>query len=226
MIVDVVIPALNEEKSIALVLGDIPKNLVRTIVVVDNGSTDQTANEARQNGAVVLNEPERGYGAACLKGIAYCAAQDTPPDVIAFMDADYSDHPQELSQLLEAIDNGAELVIGSRALGDSEKGSLTFPQRFGNALATRLLRLFYGIHFTDLGPFRAIRFDQLQALNMVDRNYGWTVEMQLKAARAKLICTEVPVSYRKRVGTSKISGTLKGSVMAGYKILYTIFKYL
>lgn len=226
MIVDVVIPALNEEKSIALVLGDIPKNLVRTIVVVDNGSTDHTAKVAAQNGAEVLSQPERGYGAACIKGIAHCAARDTPPDVIAFMDGDHSDHPQELAQLLEAINKGADLVIGSRALGESEKGSLTFPQRFGNALATRLLRLFYGVRFTDLGPFRVIRFESLQALNMVDRNYGWTVEMQLKAARAHLVCAEVPVSYRKRVGVSKVSGTVKGSVMAGYKILYTIFKYL
>lgn len=227
MIVDIVIPALNEEKSLPNVLADIPKDKVRHVVVVDNGSTDRTGEVAEQGGAVVLREPEKGYGAACLKGIAFCTEQQPPPDVIAFLDADYSDHPKELPEVLAPIERGeADLVIGSRALGESERGSMTFPQLFGNALATTLLRWLYGVRFTDLGPFRAIRTESLQKLGMADRNYGWTVEMQLKAAKQKLRCTEVPVSYRRRIGTSKVSGTVKGSVMAGYKILFTIFRYL
>ena len=227
MITDVVIPALNEEKSIGHVLADIPQDLVRHIVVVDNGCTDRTAEVAEAGGAVVLRENEKGYGAACLKGIAWCASQDIPPEVICFLDADYSDHPEEMAKVIEPVHSEkADLVIGSRALGERERGSMTVPQIFGNWLATRLLKLFYGVHFTDLGPFRAIRFEALQQIDMKDRNFGWTVEMQLKAAKHGLRCAEVPVSYRGRIGISKVSGTVKGTVMAGYKILFTIFKYL
>lgn len=227
MITDVVIPALNEEKSIGHVLADIPRDLVRHIVVVDNGCSDRTGEVAEARGAVVLREDEKGYGAACLKGIAWCASQETLPDVICFLDADYSDHPEEMDKVLEPIRSGrADLVIGSRALGERERGSMTVPQVFGNWLATRLLKLFYGVRFTDLGPFRAIRFEALQQIEMKDRNFGWTVEMQLKAAKHGLRCAEVPVSYRERIGISKVSGTVKGTLMAGYKILYTIFKYL
>lgn len=227
MIVDVVIPALNEEKSIGHVLADIPRELVRHIVVVDNGSSDCTAGVAEAAGAIVLREPEKGYGAACLKGIAWSLGQTTPPDVVSFLDADYSDHPQQLPEVLAPIERDkADLVIGSRALGERESGSMTAPQVFGNWLATRLLRLFYGVQFTDLGPFRAIRRTSLEQIGMVDRNFGWTVEMQLKAAKHKLRCVEVPVNYRRRIGKSKVSGTVKGTVMAGYKILLTIFKYL
>lgn len=227
MIVDVVIPALNEEKSIGHVLADIPREAVRHVIVVDNGSSDRTEEVAVSAGAKVLREPEKGYGAACLKGIAWSLSQSTPPDVVAFLDADYSDHPQQLPEVLAPIERDkADLVIGSRALGERESGSMTAPQVFGNWLATWLLRLFYGVQFTDLGPFRAIRRTSLEQIGMVDRNFGWTVEMQLKAAKHKLRCVEVPVNYRRRIGKSKVSGTVKGTVMAGYKILFTIFKYL
>ncbi len=226
MITDVVIPALNEEKSIGHVLAGIPRDLVRHIVVVDNGCTDRTGEVAETGGAVVLREDEKGYGAACLKGIAWCALQKPLPDVLCFLDADYSDHPEEMAKVLNPIrSDQADLVIGSRALGERERGSMTVPQVFGNWLATRLLKLFYGVQFTDLGPFRAIRFEALQQIGMQDRNFGWTVEMQLKAAKQGLRCAEVPVSYRRRIGVSKVSGTVKGTVMAGYKILFTLFKY-
>jgi glycosyltransferase involved in cell wall biosynthesis len=178
-------------------------------------------------GATVLQEPRQGYGYACLKGIEYLAGKPVPPDIVLFIDADFSDYPEEAVLILDPIIySGADLVIGSRALGNKEKGSMTIPQVFGTWLATCLLQIIYKTHFTDLGPFRAIRFDKLLALDMKDSTYGWTVEMQLKAAKQKLVCTEVPVKYRRRVGVSKISGTVKGTVMAGYKILYTIFKYM
>lgn len=221
----VIIPAFNEENGIGQVLSEIPKDLVEEVVVVNNASTDDTEKIARDAGATVLREEIPGYGRACLKGIEY--VRQNPPDVVVFLDADHSDYPEEMTSVVEPIlDQNADLVIGSRALGNREKGSMTPQQVFGNWLATGLLKLFYNVRFTDLGPFRAIRFDKLMAIDMQDKTYGWTVEMQLKAAKMNMNCVEVPVRYRKRIGFSKISGTIKGTVMAGYKILYTIFKYL
>ena len=225
--ITVIIPAYNEQNSIAKVIRDIPKSWVQEIVVVNNNSNDNTVKNAREAGATVLQEPRQGYGFACLCGIDYVRRQAEPPDIIVFMDADYSDHPEELPQVAAPIlEDRADLVIGSRALGERERGSMTPQQLFGNWLATRLLRWLYGATFTDLGPFRAIRYDALLQLNMQDQTYGWTVEMQLKAAQQGLRCTEVPVSYRQRIGISKVSGTVKGTLMAGYKIIWTIIKYL
>ena len=221
----VIIPALNEENAITKVIKDIPGEIVNEIIVVDNGSTDNTKEVAKAAGATVLNEGLRGYGAACLKGIDYVKESAPDTEVIVFLDADYSDHPEELPEVIKPIiEDNIDLVIGSRALGESEKGSLTSVQAFGNWLSAKLLGLIYNAEFTDLGPFRAIKFDKLLALNMQDTNYGWTVEMQVKAAKQKLSFTEVPVKYRNRIGKSKVSGTVKGSILAGYKILYTIFK--
>ena len=223
----VIIPAFNEEKSIGKVIAEIPADIIREIVVVDNASTDQTAVAARSANATVLHEAIPGYGRACLLGIRYCTSKNPAPEIIVFLDGDYSDYPEEIPLLIKPIlENNADLVIGSRALGEKEKGSMTPQQIFGNWLATALLKLFYNVKFTDLGPFRAIRFSSLIALGMQDKTFGWTVEMQLKAAKQGLRCLEVPVRYRKRIGISKISGTLKGTVMAGYKILLTIFRYL
>lgn len=221
----VIIPALNEEATLPSVLADIPRELVEEVVVVDNGSVDRTADVARMNGATVLHESRRGYGAACLAGIAHLQA--AAPDIVVFLDGDYSDHPDELSLLVQPIVEGqADLVIGSRTKGVADPGALLPQARFGNALATVLIRWLYGVSYSDLGPFRAIRFSTLQALQMVDQNYGWTVEMQIKAARAKVRIVEAPVSYRKRAGgASKVTGTLKGTVLAGYKILWTVFRY-
>lgn len=225
-VTDVVIPALNEERSIGRVLEKIPAGLVRCVVVADNGSTDSTARVAAAAGAAVVTEPRRGYGSACLAGIRYSASLDPPPDIVAFLDADYSDHPDELGRVLEPITAGrADLVIGSRVLGKREPGSLLPQARFGNFLAAVLIRLLYRVRITDLGPFRAIRADALETLSMADPDFGWTVEMQVKAARAGLRVEEVPVSYRRRIGESKITGTLTGSVRAGWKILATIFRY-
>lgn len=228
-LVDVIIPAHNEESSIPLVLEAIPKDLVREVIVCSNASTDQTTQKARKAGATVLEEPRKGYGNACRKAIEYILQkpQDERPDIVVFLDGDYSDHPEEMPRLLQPIlTENADLVIGSRALGRLERGSMMPQQIFGNWLATNLIRFFYNYQFTDLGPFRAIRFPQLLALEMEDPDYGWTVEMQVKAAKMRLRCTEVPVSYRRRVGTSKVSGTVSGSLMAGHKILWTIFKLL
>lgn len=224
MEVIVIIPALNEERSIGKVINEIP-DFVKQIIVVDNGSSDQTSQVALTNGATTLSEPVGGYGKACLAGLDYLATK-SPPDVVVFLDGDYADYPDQMDELLEPIKNGFDMVIGSRVLGKREKGSMTAPQVFGNWLATRLIKIFYGVKFTDLGPFRAIRYEALMGLQMADQNYGWTVEMQLKAAKNGLKCTEVPVNYRNRIGYSKVSGTVKGTVMAGYKILWTIFKYL
>jgi len=225
--VSVIIPALNEQNAIGYVLDEIPKENVREVIVVDNGSVDNTSEVAKTKGATVLRESKRGYGSACLKALTYISEGSHQPDIVVFLDADHSDYPEELPSLIQPIlDDHADLVIGSRALGEKESGSMTFPQVFGNWLATRLIKLFYGVAFTDLGPFRAVRYTSLLKLQMKDKNYGWTVEMQLKSARLKLRNTEVPVNYRRRIGVSKVSGTVKGTIMAGYKILYTIFRYL
>jgi len=222
----VVIPAFNEENSVGKVVQDIPKDWVREIVVVNNNSNDLTRDRATAAGAIVLDEPRQGYGFACLKGIDYLSNLNEQPDILVFLDADYSDHPEELPKVIQPIlEEDCDLVIGSRALGKRQRGSMTIPQVFGNWLATTLVRWLYKVRFSDLGPFRAIKFDKLLALNMVDQTYGWTIEMQVKAAKANYKCTEVAVTYRKRIGKSKVSGTIKGTVMAGYKIITTIFKY-
>ncbi len=206
---------------------EIPSDLVDEIIVVNNASTDATERIALELGATVLREPVPGYGRACLKGIDYLKRSTARPDIVVFLDADHSDYPEQMRMLVKPIvDGDADLVIGSRALGRREKGSMTVQQLFGNWLATRLLTMLYNARFTDLGPFRAIKFSSLLELDMRDKTYGWTVEMQLKAARKKFRCVEVPVGYRKRIGFSKISGTLKGTLMAGYKIIATIFRYL
>jgi glycosyltransferase involved in cell wall biosynthesis len=221
----IIIPAYNEENSIAKVLQEIPKNLAKEIIVVNNASTDNTAQIAENHGAVVLSQPKKGYGNACLKGLEYLKTKNHV-GIVVFMDGDYSDYPAQMTDLVKPIlENTADLVIGSRALGKRQTGSMTAAQIFGNWLATNLLKIIYGIKFTDLGPFRAINYESLLILEMQDTTYGWTVEMQLKAAKHKLRCKEVAVDYRKRIGVSKISGTVKGVIMAGYKILYTIFKY-
>ncbi len=227
MNVRVIIPAFNEQDALGKVLDEIPVDLVREIIVVDNASTDNTAQIAINLGVTLLKESRKGYGNACLKAIDYIASLDEPTDIVVFLDADYSDYPREMNQLLKPIvKDNYDLVIGSRALGDKERGSMTIYQVFGNWLATKLIGIFYHIKFTDLGPFRAIKFDKLILLSMQDKNYGWTVEMQIKAAKHKLRCVEVPADYRKRIGFSKVSGTLKGTILAGYKIIWTIFKYL
>ncbi|MCE2399587.1 glycosyltransferase family 2 protein [Candidatus Poribacteria bacterium] len=220
MKVSVIIPVLNEEGAIANVINDIPKSLVQEIIVVDNGCTDRTVEIARQHGAKVVTEPRRGYGSACLAGIAAVQVAD----IIVFLDGDYSDDPTEMPSLVQPIQEGlAEFVVGTRV--PSEKGALLPQAQFGNKLATFLMRIFFGVQYTDLGPFRAIRYEQLQALGMQDKNFGWTIEMQLKAAKMGMNVREVPVSYRKRIGTSKISGTFIGSIRAGAKILTTLFRY-
>lgn len=225
-VIKIIIPAFNEENGIGEVIREIPKDLISEIVVVNNASTDNTERIAKEAGATVLREPIPGYGRACLKGIGYVSQSVPLPDIVVFLDADHSDYPEEMDKLINPIIHGeADLVIGSRALGQKERGSMTPQQIFGNWLATRLLKFLYGAKFTDLGPFRAIRFTTLQELSMQDKTYGWTVEMQLKAAKKGVRCVEVPVRYRKRIGFSKISGTVKGTIMAGYKILATIFKY-
>ena len=220
-----IIPAFNEEKSIGRVLSEVPE-IVGEIVVVDNNSTDRTAAVARENGATVLHEPQKGYGYACLKGINYLGETSKTPHIVVFMDGDYSDYPEELPKVVAPIlENGMDLVIGARRKELREEGSMTPQQVFGNWLATTLMRLLYGARFTDLGPFRTITYEALMGMGMQDKTYGWTVEMQLKALRQKLAYTEVPVRYKKRIGVSKVSGTVKGSIFAGVKILGWIFKY-
>jgi len=228
--IDVLIPAWNEEKALPLVLADLPKEWVRQVIVCDNGSTDDTAAVAEAGGAIVVSQPERGYGNACLAGMRYLEnlPQSEQPDLVVFLDGDYSDFPEELPNVVAPILNeGQDMVIGSRRLGGMEPGAMTTPQRFGNWLAPAMIRLFYGYTFSDLGPFRAIRWDKLKALGMRDKNFGWTVEMQVRAAKMKLNCAEVPVRYRKRAaGHSKVSGTIKGAVSAGWKIIATIFRLM
>lgn len=226
--IKVIIPAFNEQNAVGLVIDEIPKELVSEVIVVDNGSTDNTCEIARLKGAVVLREDNRGYGRACLKGMQYIAEQQNDlPDIVIFLDGDHSDYPEEMTKLIEPIDQyNVDLVIGSRAIGQKEKGSMTLQQIFGNWLATTLIRWFYKVSFTDLGPFRAVKYESLVKMNMQDKTYGWTVEMQLKAAKLKMKTAEVPMNYRKRIGVSKVSGTVKGTILAGYKIIYTIFKYL
>jgi len=224
----VIIPVFNESGSIGYVLKEIPAILVDEVIVVNNGSTDNTAEIVRDAGATVLSEPQKGYGSACLKGIDYIVQlpEDEQPDVVVFIDGDYSDYPEQMELLLKPIrDNNIDMVIGSRSKGEREKGSMMMQQVFGNWLATSLMKLFFNAQFTDLGPFRAIKWSSLQELNMVDQNYGWTVEMQIKAVKKGLTYIEVPVDYRKRIGKSKITGTVKGTIMAGYKIIGTIIKY-
>ena len=230
MRVSVIIPVFNERDSLPLVVGDIPRGLVAEIVVVDNGSTDGTDLVARNLGGTVaplpvrlVREARRGYGSACLAGIA--ALEASPPDVVVFLDGDYSDHPEEMPELLAAIGRGADLVIGSRTLGRREPGALLPQARFGNLLACFLIRVLYRYRYTDMGPFRAVRWDALRRLRMRDRDFGWTCEMQVKALREGLRITEVPVSYRRRVGVSKITGTVSGTLRAGWKIIGTILKY-
>lgn len=223
MKVSVIIPVFNERGSLPLVVADIPRERVSEIVVVDNGSTDGTALVARDLPVRLIREERRGYGSACLAGIAALGA--SPPDVVVFLDGDYSDHPEEMPRLLEAIERGADLVIGSRTRGQREPGALLAQARFGNLLACFLIRLLYGHRYTDLGPFRAIRLGAYRRLGMRDRDFGWTCEMQVKALRKGLSVAEVPVSYRRRVGVSKITGTFSGTLRAGYKILWTIARY-
>ncbi|MBP6825863.1 MAG: glycosyltransferase family 2 protein [Saprospiraceae bacterium] len=228
--IDVLIPAWNEEKALPFVLKAIPKVWVRQVIVCDNGSTDRTAEVAKMNGAVVISQPERGYGNACLAGMRYLQSlpASKQPEIVVFLDGDFSDYPDELPAVVAPIlTDDKDMVIGSRRLGGMEPGAMTPTQRFGNWLAPLLIRWFYGYRFSDLGPFRAIRWEKLLQLDMRDRNFGWTVEMQIKAARQKLDCAEVPVRYRKRAaGHSKVSGTVKGTILASWKIMTTIFKYL
>lgn len=224
-IIDVLIPAFNEENAVGKVVADIPDS-VRHIVVVNNNSNDATRAVAEAAGAIVVDEPIKGYGRACLTGMAYIAQLPKQPDILVFLDADYSDYPEQLTEMIQPILNdNVDLVIGSRANGTRERGSMTLPQVFGNWLATSLMNRRFKTSYTDLGPFRAIRWSTLMALNMIDLNYGWTIEMQIKAAKLGFKITEIPVNYRKRIGVSKVSGTVKGVFGAGYKILWTIWKY-
>lgn len=226
-IIDIIIPAYNEELSIGFVLKDIPKAHIREVIVCNNNSSDNTAKVAIEGGATVVHEPTPGYGNACLKGMEHISKKEVKPDIIVFLDGDYSDHPEELPKVVAPIINdNVDLVIGSRALGNLEKGAMMPQQVFGNWLATTLIKLIYNVTFSDLGPFRAIKYDALLKIDMQDKTFGWTVEMQVKAAKLKLKCLEVPVTYRKRIGVSKVSGTLRGTILAGHKILWTIFKLI
>lgn len=223
--IKVIIPAYNEQDSIAHVIKDIP-SIVDEVIVVSNNSTDLTEANAKKAGATVLQESNKGYGYACLKGMDYIAKQDSKPDIVVFLDGDYSDFPEELTKIVAPIiDQNMDFVIGARVKNLREEGSMMPQQVFGNWLATTLMSLFFGAKFSDLGPFRAIKYDKLLALNMEDKTYGWTVEMQLKVLKQKLSYIEVPVNYRNRIGVSKVSGTIKGSIFAGVKILTWIFKY-
>ena len=224
-IIKVIIPAFNEEKSIAKVIDEIP-SIVQEVVVVNNCSTDQTALVAKKAGATVLIENNKGYGYACLKGIEYLAKKNHPPDIVVFLDGDFSDFPRELIKVVQPIiAQEVDFVVGARVKTLRETGSLTPQQIFGNWLACFLMKLLYKSSFTDLGPFRAIRWETLEKLKMSDKTYGWTVEMQLKILREKISYQEVPVSYKRRIGVSKVSGTVKGTIFAGMKIIGWIFKH-
>lgn len=221
----VIIPAYNEANSIAKVIQEIPA-IVSEIIVVNNNSSDDTAINATRAGATVLNETRKGYGYACLCGMDYIARKSRKPNIIVFIDGDYSDYPEELSKIVKPIlDENVDLVIGARSKVLREDGSMTPQQIFGNKLATFLMKIFFGSTFTDLGPFRAIKYEKLLEMEMEDKTYGWTIEMQLKALKNKMSYIEIPVRYKKRIGVSKVSGTVKGSIFAGVKILAWIFKY-
>ena len=225
MIIKVIIPAFNEEKAIANVINEIPK-YVNEIIVISNNSTDKTIEIAQQAGATVLSENQKGYGFACLKGMQHVANQEIKPDIIVFLDGDYSDYPEDLTQIVRPIiQDNIDFVIGARVAKLRENGSMTPQQIFGNWLATTLMKIFFKAKFTDLGPFRAIKYDQLLQLKMQDKTYGWTVEMQLKVLKQKMTYVEIPVRYKNRIGVSKVSGTVKGTVMAGIKIIGWIIKY-
>ena len=221
--ISVIIPAFNEEDSIGLVLDALPQDLIHEIIVVDNNSTDNTARSAIEKGARVVAEQRRGYGSACLKGIS---ALDNP-DIVVFLDGDFSDYPEEIVKLVAPIESGEmDFVLGSRMILPESRSALLPQSRYGNQLAVFLMRLFFRHKFTDLGPFRAIRYESLKNIAMQDTNFGWTVEMQIKAVKKGLRILEIPVKYRERVGVSKITGTFSGTIKAGTKIIYTIFKYL
>ncbi len=224
-IIKVIIPAFNEEKAIANVIAEIP-NTVDEIIVINNNSTDSTELVAKNAGATVLSETREGYGYACLKGMEYIANLEIIPDIVVFLDGDYSDYPEELTQLIEPILNqNIDFVIGARVPNLRETGSMTPQQVYGNRLATFLMKIFFKSKFTDLGPFRAIKYDKLLGLFMQDKTYGWTIEMQLKVIKQKLSYVEIPVRYKNRIGVSKVSGTLKGTIFAGAKIIGWIVKY-
>tara|TARA_R110000787_G_scaffold13189_4_gene41717 strand:+ start:7386 stop:8081 length:696 start_codon:yes stop_codon:yes gene_type:complete len=224
-IIKVIIPAHNEEASIGHVIKAIP-TIVSEVIVISNNSTDNTINVAKNAGATVLTENNKGYGYACLKGMDYVSKQATKPEIIVFLDGDFSDYPEELTKLIAPIINkNIDFVIGARVSEFREQGSMTKPQIFGNWLATSLMSLFFNSKFTDLGPFRAIKYNELLALKMEDKTYGWTVEMQLKVLKNNYSYEEIPVKYRNRIGVSKVSGTIKGAIFAGVNILYWIFKY-
>jgi glycosyltransferase involved in cell wall biosynthesis len=221
----VIIPALNEERAIGKVLAHIPSNIASEVVVVDNNSCDATAEVAQNLGATVVHETRKGYGFACLKGIEYVLSRPQKPDIVVFLDADYSDYPEEMTSLVKPIiEQDYDMVIGSRSLGKRQKGAMPWHQVLGNRLAIMLINALYNVHYTDLGPFRAIKLDKLLSLKMKERRYGWTAEMQVKAARQRFRCFEVPVTYRTRIGTSKISGTVTGTLCAGYNIFATLIK--
>ncbi|NER14752.1 glycosyltransferase [Leptobacterium flavescens] len=224
-LIKVIIPAFNEEDSISNVINEIP-DIVDEVIVVNNNSTDNTTEVAKKAGATVLSEDRKGYGYACLKGMDYIAGQAQKPDILVFLDGDYSDYPEELTKIVKPIiEDDIDMVIGARRKNLREKDSMTPQQVFGNWLATFLMKIFFNAKFTDLGPFRAIKYEKLLFLGMVDKTYGWTVEMQLKAIKKKLTYTEIPVRYKKRIGVSKVSGTVKGTIFAAAKILGWIFKY-
>ena len=223
--IKVIIPAYNEEHSIRNVIQDLP-NFVDEIIVVNNNSTDATEKNAKDSGATVLTELKAGYGNACLKGIEYIKQQKKTTDIVVFLDGDYSDYPEQLTKIVNPIiEKNIDFVVGSRVKKFREKGAMQPQQIFGNWLATFLMRVFFKSKFTDLGPFRAIKFDALMALKMEDPTYGWTVEMQLKVLKQQFTYSEIAVSYRNRIGVSKVSGTVKGSIFAGIKILTWIIKY-